>query len=150
MISGDGDKGITNETIRDKPSQVTNFSCNFTDCKKGFPTLKDLRRHRVVHTGSLFQCSYCNDFFGRRDHKLRHENNCHLRNNFNKVPDQNVSSMISGDEDAGITNDIIREKPSQVTNFKRCTNRLPTTPILSLPRYNCTSAFCNFSYYFCI
>lgn len=116
------------------------FHCHFADCKKGFPTLKDLRRHWVVHTGSReYKCSYCNDFFGRRDHKLRHENKCHLRSKFKQVPDHNVSSVISGNEDKGIT-DTIREKPSQVTHVKRCTNQLSTTPTPILPRYNCTSA----------
>ena len=59
--------------------------CHYIKCGKVFATTKDLRRHWVVHTGlKEFQCSYCHLFFGRKDHKLRHENNAHSKNSAKK------------------------------------------------------------------
>jgi len=52
------------------------FQCQ--QCFKPFQNNRDLTRHAVVHTQEKnFRCSFCNAaFFGRKDHLVRHEQNC--------------------------------------------------------------------------
>merc|ERR1712183_174218 len=55
------------------------FHCQ--QCLKPFLNNRDLTRHAVVHTQEKnFRCSFCNAaFFGRKDHLLRHEQNCNKK-----------------------------------------------------------------------
>merc|ERR1712223_2350377 len=57
------------------------FQCQ--QCSKSFLNNRDLTRHAVVHTQEKnFKCSFCTAaFFGRKDHLVRHEQNC-LNKNF--------------------------------------------------------------------
>merc|ERR1712223_682248 len=57
------------------------FQCQ--QCLKSFLNNRDLTRHAVVHTQEKnFKCSFCTAaFFGRKDHLVRHEQNC-LNKNF--------------------------------------------------------------------
>merc|ERR1712223_2000495 len=57
------------------------FQCQ--QCSKSFLNNRDLTRHAVVHTQEKnFKCSFCiAAFFGRKDHLVRHEQNC-LNKNF--------------------------------------------------------------------
>jgi len=75
----------TNVTLTPK----LKFQCQ--QCLKPFLNNRDLTRHAVVHTQEKnFRCSFCNAaFFGRKDHLVRHEQNC----NNNKISIQ--SKLIS-------------------------------------------------------
>jgi len=55
------------------------FQCQ--QCFKPFLNNRDLTRHSVVHTQEKnFRCSFCNAaFFGRKDHLVRHEQNCNKK-----------------------------------------------------------------------
>ena len=98
------------------------FKCHFNSCRKEFVTLKDLKRHWVVHTGSRdFKCSFCNLLFGRRDHKRRHENKCISRKNSNKPPDQDKPPAISPEKGT----------PDNVFSYPN-TNSLLFSPTLTL------------------
>ena len=56
------------------------FRCLYMPCRRTFPTVKDLKRHWVVHTGLReFKCSDCNAHFGRKDHMLRHKRKTHTK-----------------------------------------------------------------------
>ena len=56
------------------------FRCLYMPCRKTFPTVKDLKRHWVVHTGLReFKCNDCNAHFGRKDHMLRHKRKTHTK-----------------------------------------------------------------------
>merc|ERR1712062_594020 len=56
------------------------FQCQ--QCLKPFLNNRDLTRHAVVHTQEKnFKCSFCTAaFFGRKDHLVRHEQNCLNKN----------------------------------------------------------------------
>merc|ERR1711963_729389 len=56
------------------------FQCQ--QCSKSFLNNRDLTRHAVVHTQEKnFKCSFCTAaFFGRKDHLVRHEQNCLHKN----------------------------------------------------------------------
>ena len=104
------------------------FQCDFAGCEKEFSLFKDLKRHWVVHTGSRqFKCSYCNSLFGRNDHKIRHENKCHVASNCNINLDQSQSQAINGDDDKGIANP-----------YHLDTNQNPFKPIKASPTYDRT------------
>ncbi|KAM8945373.1 zinc finger protein PLAGL2 [Pelodytes ibericus] len=52
------------------------YSCDH--CDRCFYTRKDVRRHLVVHTGRKdFQCHFCAQRFGRKDHLTRHLKKSH-------------------------------------------------------------------------
>ncbi|XP_053309474.1 zinc finger protein PLAGL2 [Spea bombifrons] len=57
-------------------SKEKKYSCEH--CDRCFYTRKDVRRHLVVHTGRKdFQCHFCLQRFGRKDHLTRHLKKSH-------------------------------------------------------------------------
>jgi len=83
----------TTETTTSAPK--IKFQCQ--QCFKPFLNNRDLTRHSVVHTQEKnFRCSFCNAaFFGRKDHLLRHEQNCNKKNIESKLsPGSAVQSVI--------------------------------------------------------
>ena len=102
------------------------FKCHYNNCRKEFVTLKDLKRHWVVHTGSRdFKCSFCNLLFGRRDHKRRHENKCTSRKKINNTPDQDKPPSICPEKGT----------PDNVFSYPN-TNSLHLSPTLTLHVYS--------------
>ena len=118
-------KNVFEKTKRWKDMEKR-FKCHYNNCRREFVTLKDLKRHWVVHTGSRdFKCSFCNLVFGRRDHKRRHENKCVSRKKFNKTPDQDKPPAISPEKG---TPDFVFSYPN--------TNSLHFSPTLTLHVYS--------------
>ncbi|XP_077495691.1 zinc finger protein PLAGL2-like isoform X1 [Amblyomma americanum] len=59
-----------------KPPTERRFKCD--RCERSFFTRKDVKRHLVVHTGQRnFQCQFCPQKFGRKDHLVRHTKKTH-------------------------------------------------------------------------
>ncbi|KAH9363516.1 zinc finger protein PLAGL2-like [Haemaphysalis longicornis] len=59
-----------------KPPTERRFKCD--RCERSFFTRKDVKRHMVVHTGQRnFQCQFCPQKFGRKDHLVRHTKKTH-------------------------------------------------------------------------
>uniref|UniRef100_A0A8C5PWK6 PLAG1 like zinc finger 2 n=1 Tax=Leptobrachium leishanense TaxID=445787 RepID=A0A8C5PWK6_9ANUR len=65
-------------------------------CDRCFYTRKDVRRHLVVHTGRKdFQCHFCAQRFGRKDHLTRHlkKSHCEETPRIKIEPPDNMSNM---------------------------------------------------------
>ena len=61
-----------------KPTDEKKYVC--TLCNESFKTMRNLRRHRLIHSGHKpFHCDICNRRFSRRDNLSSHKRRTHDR-----------------------------------------------------------------------